>query len=678
MSNGDPGSSYPYPTRGVIYSEPPWVADFGGWANTQHEGRERHYESYGDRPGPGRGLANLGVIGTSPAEANQPTDSDLGQGTFGVELEFLVVQCPKVRMGAGQFVVIDQHPKESRWLSKKLSDWETRYFNMKKSQGEDLDYYLGENGAYTDWGDVKGEEMRSRYSRTKLTRVLRDRGLVVIKSPEEDINEEEGYLAHVPINDFSESEASDDEREENFPNSSRLSNFHSHYKYNPSQTVNDNVSSALIQWQREYDSYHRENGLKIYRTRDKDIKDLVNDRCTLSGWPGLTQEQLQKFKVILEQRLRQQRNVSKQQRENERNRQIDPLHVPVPGLRSQYKAWTVTVDPSVDGDGMSKKRYVNADNSENPFDEYFWFGAEVVSPVLPMGDERSREAVRVACGALRDTLRCHKPMEVSTGLHVHLGHTKGWTLFQAKRFATFWFITENTILQLHRKDRDRDQKWCAKMRKGSRLWRALYSQIQSERSECASVPQKSHPADKKSGYEAELRANVPRDDLTWASKGFVYYIWQFDSITALHEGLGENQYCRMGIRWRIRGLNSSLEGDPEEPNEPGTIETRVMQGTLDADHINNWVVILEHIVDAVRNMEDAEFRDLLRQLLLNKSQDGFLRLLRVPKDVQEYWRDPKRRNRDDRFWEYPDEDKVDWADPFMVPGHKATHGSLWD
>ncbi|KAF2967179.1 hypothetical protein GQX73_g6406 [Xylaria multiplex] len=615
MSSGDPGSSYPYPTKGVIYSEPPWVADFGDRANFQYKERERHDESFGGGPGLDRGLANLGATGISPAEANQPADSDLDQGTFGVELEFLVVQCPK---------------------------------------DEYLDIYIGENGTYSDLNDL-----------TKLTRVLRDRGLVVIKSPEGDINEEEYALSHVPINDFSESEASDDEREENFSNRSRLGNFHSQYQYNLFKDNNENISSALLTWQQDYNEYHRKNGLKIYRTRDQDIKDLANDRCTVSWWPGITQEQLQKFRVILEQRLRQYRNISKQQRENERNRQIDPLHVPVPGLRQQYKAWTVTVDGSVNGAGMTQERYANANGSKHPFDEYFWFGAEVVSPVLPMGDERSREAVEVACGALRDALRCHKPMEVSTGLHIHLGHTKGWTLLQAKRFATFWCLTENTILRLHRRDRDMDRKWCAKMKWGSRLWRALYSRSQSEREECASIPQR-HLGDKKLGFEADMNANVPCGDLIWTSNVFIYYIWQFDSITALHEGLGENQYCRTAIKWRIRGQNSSLEGDPDEPNEPGTIETRVMQGTLDADHINHWVVILEHIVDAVRNMEDAEFRDLIRRLLLDKSQDGFLRLLGVPEDVREYWRNPKRRDTDDRFWEYPDKDKVDWADPFSM------------
>ncbi|KAI0490029.1 hypothetical protein F4859DRAFT_463289 [Xylaria cf. heliscus] len=91
-------------------------------------------------------------------------------------------------------------------------------------------------------------------------------------------------------------------------------------------------------------------------------------------------------------------------------------------------------------------------------DDYAWFGAEVVSPVLPLGEEQARQAIRDACGSLRNSLRCHKPMQVSTGLHIHLGHTQGWTLFQAKRFASFWFLAEKTLLSLHRIDRDQDKK----------------------------------------------------------------------------------------------------------------------------------------------------------------------------------------------------------------------------
>lgn len=280
---------------------------------------------------------------------------------------------------------------------------------------------------------------------------------MVIKWPNKDINKGEEHARTVPIIDFSESEDSDDEREETYTNMSRLSDFYSVYDRDPSLSASENVSEALSSWEAGYLKYHEDNGLKLYRTRERDIKRLTSNRFGVRGWPSLSNASLLHLKGFLEQRLMSIRYEAKQRREDQRNEQADPLHVPVPGLKPQYKAWTVTLDLSVDGNGMTKERYQNT-QSESPFDEYFWFGAEVVSPVLPMGDERSREAVRTACGALRNALRCHKPMQVSTGLHIHMGHTHGWTLYQAKRFATFWLLAERTILRLHRVDRDKDAK----------------------------------------------------------------------------------------------------------------------------------------------------------------------------------------------------------------------------
>ncbi|KAI0421201.1 hypothetical protein F5X98DRAFT_391121 [Xylaria grammica] len=686
MSSDDLRKYYPYPTEGVIYSEPPSAADLGGWANpqlegdrVQHEEQEQGLQSYRDELQPQLGLRRAESIdrGSSeryPAVTGQ-TSSDLGQGTFGVELEFLAVQFAKVKNVAGQLAIVDPHPNESRWHSTKLSESELKYLRAIQLEGLDLSEYMPTNREIADRSITQKEWKRLRYSRTKLTRILRDRGLVVIKWPDGVINEIEEEMGYVPINDFSDSEASDDEREGDFPNSSRLGDFQSNYEYDQSLDTDGNYASALAKWENDYYDYHEANRLALYRTRDADIRDLANNRCTISGWPNLQELDIQRLRAVLEERLRLERNAEKQYREDDRNEQVDPLHVPVPGLKQKYKAWTVTFDPSVDGNGMVKDRYSNTDNTESPFDEYFWFGAEVVSPVLPMKHERSREAIRVACGALRDSLRCHKPMEVSTGLHVHLGHTKGWTLFQAKRFATLWSLTENTLLRLHRKDRDADIKWCAKMREGSLLWRACHSTNLSERRTCAGIPQRYHPEAKRREFEAQMEANVPSNAV---SDEFIFYLWQFDSINALNEGLGQNDFCKPGVRWRIRGVDSSLDGNIFAVGEPGTIEVRVMHGTLDADNINNWVIVLEHIVDVVRTFDDEKFKDLLAQHLADERPDRLLHLLGVPDDIREYWRDPKRRDEGDRYWEYPDKDLVDWVDPFMVPGHKATHGSFWD
>ena len=256
----------------------------------------------------------------------------------------------------------------------------------------------------------------------------------MIKWPEEGICPAEGMSEFVYVDDFSGSEPSDDEREEDFPNSSRLDNFQSIHQWNSDYDQEQNSLEAVRKWEDDWINYHRDRGLKIYRTRSQDIIGAVNNGASIRGWPPIPGSTLPQIKGVLRNRLIARRNREKQAREDRRNKARDPLHVHVPNLKNQYKAWTVTIDISVDGNGMDFKRYHVPPEMEtdDPIQDYRWFGAEVVSPVLALNDERAKQALRDACGSLRDKLRIHKPMQVSSGLHVHLGHTKGWVLPQLK------------------------------------------------------------------------------------------------------------------------------------------------------------------------------------------------------------------------------------------------------
>ncbi len=68
MSSNDPDNHFPYPTKGVTYAQPPWVADFSGSAgmgdgnesyrkdrSNESVEWERSDQSHGDDPPPGIG-----------------------------------------------------------------------------------------------------------------------------------------------------------------------------------------------------------------------------------------------------------------------------------------------------------------------------------------------------------------------------------------------------------------------------------------------------------------------------------------------------------------------------------------------------------------------------------------------------------------------------------------------
>ncbi|KAI0165695.1 hypothetical protein GGR57DRAFT_512759 [Xylariaceae sp. FL1272] len=564
--------------------------------------------------------------------------SDLDQATLGVELEFLCVQCPRLRdprfSNPG-----DPHENDGRYSSLKMSKWE-------------------ENTPEFDRDGPVYNQRNHRYTRVKMCRVLRDAGLTVVKMVDGNfdarVTDEYGTLrfpATPRVPDFSDSEPSDDEREEEHSNATVLSNFSSTHRDYAGQNLTDSFNLALDQFIIDFINFHTRNGIKLYRTKKIQIQEAAN-------------------------RLFCQY----------------PVHVSPAMLSSTREEFDDNVP----------------DWEWDPFGAYRWFGAEVISPVLPQNSAVTREAIRRATLKIStksstffdptgntmnaestDRWSSDKPMEVTSGLHVHLGHSKGWTLDQLKRFACFWYLAEDTIYHLHRRDRGEDDTWCARMRNASNLWQALclllpaglqvvpgtvqqhsplqlwlmHSRFSDDfdiRDDLESTVEY-HPDNITSQYEALMEANVPADseDLEDDESYFLRALYRCSSITNLAYALN---------------ANDDQQADPESQ----TIEARIMAGTLDADHINNWIAVLEHIVTIARDWSNARFRQMLERFLPDRSMENLLREIGVSDYIRDYWLDPKRRDATNTWWEYPDRDRVDWGNPFNVRGHRATHGSEWD
>ncbi|KAI5920618.1 hypothetical protein F4810DRAFT_713308 [Camillea tinctor] len=595
-------------------------------------------------------------------------DPSLDRPTLGIELEFMLAVCPNTfheRVVKSK----DPHPSDPRWCSKTLGaiDWTEEY----GPNGEDL---IGDN------------ETRLRQAcRNKLTRILRNVNLTVVKVPDEHIDIFEQTMSYVEPTTFSETDDSDDETELPYPNSDYLDNFVPPPAiWDPDLNNGMNALTARSHFITEFVNYHVTHNLRLHRTSTDDIDDF-GDRLPFSGpWTQNAMDMARaKFGADAGKMIWEEKRSS----ERRRNTQRDPLHVDVAGIQDRYRSWTVTADFSVDGNGMVASRYqIPAHRrGEEPMEEYIYFGAEVVSPVLPANVEATYDAIRRACAALRDTLRIHKPMQVSTGFHVHLGHLRGWNLLQLKRFATLWFLTEDFILHLHRVDRGTDNKWCARIGEGTQLWAALNSNNRRTWTNCSDVLPRVADGPIKDQFRASFEANVPIAHLDAPQINFLWHLWQLSSITRLAQALTgyereEDRFCiRTGLRWRLFGRKNTPAAVADRGTQ--TVEVRIMQGTLDADHINNWIAILVHVVAAVRNWSADDFQRLLAGVLV-EPPDGRARalfaLLGVPQGVVEYWADQRRRDERDEWWEYPDKDRVDWDNPFMVPGHRATHGAAWD
>ncbi|OTA94349.1 hypothetical protein M434DRAFT_30134 [Hypoxylon sp. CO27-5] len=384
-------------------------------------------------------------------------------------------------------------------------------------------------------------------------------------------------------------------------------------------------------------------------------------------------------------------------------RAVDPNYVQVIGLADRYRAWTAVQDYRLSGigfDSMTVDRYDIPPEREGqiPMHEYQWFAAEVVSPVLAAESETTAKTIENACRVLRSNFRIHKPMEYSTGLHVHLGHRHGWNLLQLKKFVTLWLLIERVLIRIHRKDRESDHLGflMANFGEDTKLAQALWHPLPHVRQKVASCLPRESPWTR-ARNEAETQRHVPSAHLTDRQREFLRHVWCYTSIDGLAEAMegGYNEergvYMRAAVRLRVSGhkkTDTPNSRDDAEGRNSQTLEVRTMHGTLDADHINYWISILRRILYFVRRASTEEFSVMIPIICLAVTQPDHLHLkqllqiLQVPNVTRRYFFLPHNRDRDpntgEEWFMYPDKDRVDWNQPFMVDTHGSTHGVEYD
>ncbi|KAI1647863.1 uncharacterized protein F4817DRAFT_336163 [Daldinia loculata] len=586
-----------------------------------------------------------------PEVCEKNSDEDIM--TFGIELEFLLAVSSAMRKRPGEEYRIDPHPRERRWISRKL---ESRAINRNDDDDLDTLYF-------------------KRYATRRIVRLLLRNG---VPAHEDNMG--------MYMEDLSESDFTDDET----PNwKSVLRRFTVNEKYDPNRThyQNGRIGFRFVD---EFCRFCESNDVDILKMKTDDV-DSARERVEecLYDWPNNVHRNqvTANFEFKLSQSCEDRRALDRLALATAE----DSLHVPIKGLNSNYTAWSVVEDLSLHGDGMVPSRYLIPmfNQSKRPMRDYYWFGAEVVSPPLSIHDKKAHEAIRKACSALRGSLRCHKPMEASSGLHVHLGHKHGWNLLQIKRFVTLWALMEPVLIHLHRKDRGSPTtRWCRNLDEGTCLGQALFHpdpQVRYRQSGC--LPRSSPTERARNRAAMDDHFDISTTDRRM--REFVQNVWHYTSITDLTNALAggeddEMDYIRPAIRVRIKGDKKS--DDPDE-NNPATIEVRTMHGTLDADHILEWLVVLEKILALSRYATNEVYKGtvLLATRMLNRTDSQvhslLLGLQLPPRTIHYFMSDLNRVGNaahGEDWWVYPDLDVVDWLDPFMAPGHRATHGEKYD
>ncbi|KAI1097613.1 hypothetical protein F4804DRAFT_347039 [Jackrogersella minutella] len=576
--------------------------------------------------------------GTRPAftsSPRSPTPEDSNRTTVGVEFEFLLAVTRAHRL------LQDPHPNDPRWQARQLVDFDEDSSAFQVSV------------------------------RNVIVDTLRQNGVAAVKSEETEIE-------FTPTTRFGWLDSHEDIM--NCPNAASLDAFVGHYRWDPTASRDDNTTAAVEALLDQFRHFHVTHKLRIYETKHDTVTNIANNKV-----PGFLEGKVNcpvrlDIADIFEYRAR--RMIEEEGNENEKHQRskVDPNSVNLPGANPKYRAWTCTVDHSVGmwgfnsscyevPDGSIQARPVGDTDISNPLGPqnlYKWFPGELRTPILDYDHPDTLPALQRACGALRDTYRVHKPMSrIGTGIHIHFGQEKGWRLLHLKKFTTLWVIFEDSLAFLHRLDRSKDlDHFCLSVWKHCPISRALFK---NESVHWLSNLRTSNPDKARDNIEEMLQhvpTKIDSPTFTVPKQEIVNEIWLYDTVTNLNNGLCAS--LDLSIKFRTDGNETS---DNPDWDHTQTLEVRLMQGTLDAEHIWRWMTICQRMIIFARDTSPAEFHDGVRDMLLMTRP--FWEVLNIPKQYMGWF--SRRRNKDTGYFQYPDNDRVNWGDPFMTFGYDEVH-----
>ncbi|ETS77884.1 hypothetical protein PFICI_09946 [Pestalotiopsis fici W106-1] len=269
----------------------------------------------------------------------------------------------------------------------------------------------------------------------------------------------------------------------------------------------------------------------------------------------------------------------------------------------KYDAWRIIMDSSVKAGAEAK------------YKAYVWAGKEITSEVLRTTDPDAYYKIMVLCRAMRN-IRVH--LNDSCGLHVHIGRgDDGLSLKTMKKFSVLAWISDAILLDLQHPSRW-DNSYCKKM--------SLYARLSD-----------GHVTRGQGDLEARLD-NAQREDalrhIPDSLEGLLLHkvkcIWATTSLEELAILMGNTSdiHARNPMRAAVRGTFGYRRFLPagKTGGNTNTIEFRQMVGSLDPQHINNWVKLCVGLVDFARLSTADEFCSLVAEA--SKGRYNFAQMLR--------------------------------------------------
>ncbi|KAL2873747.1 hypothetical protein SGCOL_011061 [Colletotrichum sp. CLE4] len=266
---------------------------------------------------------------------------------------------------------------------------------------------------------------------------------------------------------------------------------------------------------------------------------------------------------------------------------------------AEFQCWYIERDPSLSDWASGEKGYAGHT------------GMEMSSPVLRDSPEdfgKIVDVLRILRGGLRPML------DVSCGLHVHVGSVRKFSLRSLKRIATLIMIADPILYTLVHP---------------SRQWNPMTLPLHLDAiiAKADGLPDYTaafdfEDADNKSQDNPlqvvmakvllDLEANVPMNDLPRKLRGQLAKLWATDSLSVLLSQLAPFRGCKGGTAFGTLGWDFSKPSN--DPRIKGTIEFRMLEGTLDPVLITHWTKLLLKIVERGDAATSKEYFQILATL----------------------------------------------------------------
>jgi hypothetical protein len=260
-----------------------------------------------------------------------------------------------------------------------------------------------------------------------------------------------------------------------------------------------------------------------------------------------------------------------------------------------YESWRLGHDGSV-------RKRGGVGGAEGP---YHWTSYELSSVV--MAPYEYTEQIEDVCRALK-TLRIH--LNESTSVHVHVGRgDEPFSLLTVKKFATLYWLTEKRILDLHHPSRYNNK----------------FSFRLTQRSILASRTQEVFDWEEQGVNKDRLLPMydyVPNWGLTKLQHSQLRRIWRcrhIDEVAMLMRGARLPPFLNHMYERGSVGFDRFLPAGKTGGNIQ-TFEWRQMSGSLDAEHINQWVGFCLAFTDFCRLASGPTFKELAEHVV-QKGED---------------------------------------------------------